>query len=221
MTVGVIIPALNEADAIASSIASAFDAGAFEVVVGDGGSTDATAANAARAGARVVSSSRGRARQMNAAAERCACDILLFLHADTMLPPEACTLVSQAVADGHGFGGFEISFRESDWRLRAAERLINLRTRITREPWGDQAQFVDRALFESGGGFADLPILEDYELARRMRSRTEAIILPSRVATSGRRFLAKGVVATVATNWRIIVAYEMGERPEVLAATYR
>lgn len=216
-----IIPALNESASISDSVESAFASGADEVIVSDGGSSDATPDVASMSGATVVHAPRGRAVQMNIAAASARSDVLLFLHADTSLPRNACALASTAVDAGFRFGGFRIAFRESDWRLRVAERLINFRSRMTGEPWGDQAQFVDRALFNDCGGFREIPILEDYELARRMRRRTGVAILPAAVTTSGRRFLSKGIVATVATNWRIIAAYEMGEKLDVLEAMYR
>ena len=216
--VTVIIPALDEAGRIADAIGSAFAAGAAEVIVADGGSSDGTPALAEAHGARVVTGERMRSRQSNRAAALAAGECLLFLHADTRLPTGACLAVSQALASGFEFGGFRLRFAERSWRLRIAAVMINLRTRWTRCPWGDQAQFIRRDAFLRDGGFREIPIMEDYELAARMQHR---VVLPLTVTTSGRRFLQKGLWRTAATNWRIIVAWRMGADPEKLARLYR
>lgn len=208
----VVIPTLNEERHVAAAVRSAFDAGAAEVIVVDGGSSDATAALARDAGARVLASEPMRAKQLNVGARNASHDMILFLHADTLLPCGA----AQAVLDSHApFGGFRIAFIERSLRLRIAAFLINLRTRITKQPWGDQAQFVRRVAFP---GFREIPLMEDYELARTMKSR---IILPLTVRTSGRRFLAKGVLRTAAINWLTIVRYRLGADPQELARRYR
>ena len=216
--VTVIIPAIDEAGRIAAAVDSAFAAGAAEVIVADGGSEDGTVAVAEAHGARVVTGERMRSRQCNRAASLATGDCLLFLHADTQLPAGACHAVSDALAEGADFGGFRLRFAERSWRLRLAAALINLRTRWTRAPWGDQAQFLRREDFLRDGGFREIPIMEDYELAARMKRR---VLLPLTVTTSGRRFLRKGLWRTAATNWRIIVAWRMGADAEELARIYR
>src|ERR1700719_3511802 len=166
--VTVIIPALNEAGRIGDAIDSAFGAGAAEVLVADGGSGDGTVAVAEAHGARVITGERMRSRQSNSAAKEATGDCLLFLHADTELPAGACRAVSEALDGGADFGGFRLRFAERSWRLRIAAAMINLRTRWTRAPWGDQAQFIRRDDFLRDGGFREIPIMEDYELAARM-----------------------------------------------------
>ena len=208
--VTVVIAALNEEERVAAAVRSAFGAGASEVIVVDGGSSDATAARAREAGARVLLGERMRAKQLNLGAREAANDTIIFLHADTLLPRGA----AEAVV-GAEFGGCRLAFAERSFRLRIAAFLINLRTCITRQPWGDQAQFVDRRVFP---GFREIPIMEDYDLARRMKRRT---ILPLTVVTSGRRFLEKGVLRTAAINWRTIVQYHLGRDIEQLARRYR
>jgi len=208
----VVIPALNEERDVAAAVRSAFEAGAAEVIVVDGGSADATVALARDAGARVLASEPMRAKQLNLGVRNASHDAILFLHADTLLPPGAAEAV---LASGTPFGGFRIAFFERSWKLRIAALLINLRTRITKQPWGDQAQFVKRDAFP---GFREIPIMEDYELARTMRPRT---ILPLTVRTSGRRFLAKGLLCTAWINWRTIVQYRRGADPAELARRYR
>jgi rSAM/selenodomain-associated transferase 2 len=217
----VIIPALDEEQRIGSAIDSAFAAGAEEVIVCDGGSRDATVAVAEARGARVIQSEPMRSRQLNQGAEAARFDCIAFLHADTALPPGAGEAICSALHDGVVFGGFRIDFTERALRLRVAAAMINLRTFFSRCPWGDQAQFIHRETFLRDGGFRQMPLLEDYELAVRMRRRGRTRVLPLRVKTSGRRFLQKGVWRTAALNWRIIVAYRLGADVARLARLYR
>ena len=213
MPVSVIIPALNEEDWIAGAVTSARDAGAAEIIVVDGGSTDRTARFATAAGARVILTEPMRARQMNLGAHAASSDYLIFLHADSRLPAGAASAVE---ISGVTFGGFRIRFAEHDRKLRVAEVMINFRSAMTREPWGDQAQFVKRSALLESGGFREIPIMEDYELARRMRRAGRTRILPLAVTTSARRFLKHGLLRTVASNWSIIIRYHLGVRPEKL-----
>jgi len=219
MPVSVVIPALNEAERIGATIDAAFAAGASEVLVADAGSSDATVSIARARGARVIEGERSRGRQLNRGAEAASHDALIFLHADTLLPLHACEEVERALTSGAIFGGFRIAFLEPG--LRFVAFMINARTRLTRAPWGDQAQFTTRAHFLRLGGFPDMPIMEDYELARRMKREGRTVLLPLTVRTSGRRFLQKGIVRTSLLNWRIIASYHLGVSPERLARWYR
>jgi hypothetical protein len=217
--VSVIIPALDEAERIGATVDAAFAAGASEVIVADGGSRDATVAIAEARGARIVTGETVRARQLNRGAEAAGHDILIFLHADTLLPAGAVDAVGRALDSGFIFGGFHIAFTEPG--LERVAFMINLRTRMTRAPWGDQAQFTRRVTFEKIGRYADLPILEDYELARRMKRAGRTGLLSMTVETSGRRFLQKGELRTAALNWLIILSFHLGVSPERLARWYR
>lgn len=220
-SVSVIIAALNEEAHIGAAIDWAFAAGAAEVLVADGASDDRTAAVAHEHGARVLACERMRAKQLNRGAAAAAHDVLLFLHADTTLPSGAIDAVAQALDGGADFGGFRLRFEERIVRLRIAAMLINLRTTFTRCPWGDQAQFVRRDVFEEAGRFREIPLMEDYDFAARMRRRHRTAILPLQVITSGRRFLQKGVLRTAAINWEIVWRFRRGEDPAVLAKKYR
>lgn len=217
MPVTVIIPTLNEEDWVAGAIDSAFAGGAAEVIVSDAASVDRTPRIATAQGARLLLSERPRARQLNAAARAAAHDHLIVLHADTRLPLGAAEAVSKAL-ERAAFGGFRIAFIERSARLRVAAALINLRTMLTRAPWGDQAQFMRRDALLRDGGFREMPFMEDYELAARMRPGR---ILPMHVQTSGRRFLRKGLMRTAAINWTIIAKYRSGVDVETLARIYR
>jgi rSAM/selenodomain-associated transferase 2 len=218
VSVSVVIPALHEAERIGATIDSARAAGAAEVIVADGGSSDATVEIARACGAQILEGERVRARQLNRGAQLAAHDAIVFLHADTLLPPGACAAIEGALAT-HVFGGFRVTFVEPG--LQFVATMINVRTRLTGAPWGDQAQFARRDAFLRAGGYPDFPIMEDYELARRMKRLGATALLPLTVRTSGRRFLQRGIVRTTALNWRIIIAYHFGVSPERLARWYR
>ena len=191
------------------------------MIVADGGSTDGTLAEAEAAGARVLRCDPMRARQLNEAAKIASGETLIFLHADTRLPAGAAQAVAEALTAKVIFGGFRIAFLERGRRLRTAAAMINFRTKRTGCPWGDQAQFIQRDLFLRTGGFREMQLMEDYDLAIRMKRQGRTVILPLAVTTSGRRFLKKGVLRTAAINWAIIIRFRLGADPEALARWYR
>ena len=221
MAVSVIIPALNEEEWIAGAVESAFAAGAAEVIVVDGGSVDRTSRFATAARARVLLADPMRARQLNRGAEAASNPFLIFLHADSRLPSGAAAAVEEALTGKTIFGGFRIQFAEPDRKLRFAENMINYRSTLLRAPWGDQAQFITRERFLAAGGYREMPIMEDYELARRMKKAGRTRILPLQVTTSGRRFLRKGILRTAMTNWLIISRYHQGVDLQELEKMYR
>jgi rSAM/selenodomain-associated transferase 2 len=221
MPVTVIIPTLNEEDEVAAAIESAFTAGAAEVIVADGGSVDRTARFAKSAGARVLLCEPMRSRQLNQGAHAALHGALIFLHADTRLPLGAARPVESALAGGAHFGGFRLAFAEPARKLRVAAAFINLRTMLTRSPWGDQAQFVRRETFLGMGGFREIPLMEDYDLAVRMKRIGRSVLLPLTVTTSGRRFLRIGVFRTAWINWRTIFRFRRGTDIDELARSYR
>jgi rSAM/selenodomain-associated transferase 2 len=219
--VSVIIAALNEEARIGAAVDSAFAAGAAEVLVADAASDDRTAAIASARGARVLACERMRAKQLNRGAAAAAHDLLLFLHADTTLPSGAIDAVCAALDGGADFGGFRIAFEERVLKLRLAAVLINVRTAFTRCPWGDQAQFIRRETFEREGRYREIPLMEDYDLAVRMKRRGRTAIVPLTVTTSGRRFLQKGVLRTAWINWGIVWRFRRRGDAEELAKRYR
>lgn len=217
MAVSAIIPALNEGPQLGAAIDAARAAGVAEVIVADGGSTDDTVAVATSRDARVITGESLRAAQINRGIDAASHENVVVVHADTLLPAGAAAAIEQALGNGAAFGGFQVSFLEGGSRLACVAFMINARTRITRKPWGDQAQFGRRETLR----YPTFPIMEDYELARRMKRAGRVAILPLAVSTSGRRFLAKGVIRTSVINWMIIVAYHCGVSPERLARWYR
>lgn len=218
MGVSAVIPTLNEAERIATTIDAARAAGVAEVIVADGGSTDETVNIAAQRGAMIIGDERMRARQLNRGAYVAMHHAVVFLHADTLLPSGAARAIEEALKRSV-FGGFRVQFIEPG--LDTVASLINFRTRLTGKPWGDQAQFARRETFLRIGGYPEYPIMEDYELARRMKRAGKTTLLPMAVRTSGRRFMRKGVLRTTATNWLIIGGYHLGIAPERLARWYR
>lgn len=219
-SVAILIPSLDEEENLRRNLPSAL-ATADEVVVTDGGSRDASPDVAHALGARVVTGPPGRGAQLNRAAAAATADVLLFLHADTVLPPGGVEAVRRAVAGGARGGGFLVRFDHPTPVYRFGAGAINLRTRLTRTPLGDQAQFVARHVFEELGGYRDWPILEDLDLARRLKRSGPVTLLPHRVTTSARRFRAAGPVRTVAVNWLIWTLYAIGVSPHRLARLYR
>jgi rSAM/selenodomain-associated transferase 2 len=219
-SVAILIPALDEEEHLRELLPELV-ADADEVVVADGGSRDRTVELARELGATAVVGPPGRGRQLNRAAEASRSDVLVFLHADTRLPEGALDRVRRAVADGAAGGGFLVRF-DSNLRIMAlGSRLVNLRTRLTRAPLGDQAQFVTRAAFLALGGFREWPILEDLNLIRRLGRIGPIAVIPEPVVTSARRYEAGGVLRTVAVNWLIWLLYLFGAPPERLAGLYR
>jgi rSAM/selenodomain-associated transferase 2 len=216
----VVIPALNEELRIASAIRSAREACADEIIVSDGGSSDRTVEIAQAAGAVVVSGEPMRARQMNAGAARASSEHIVFLHGDTELPRDAKSVIADALRQAE-FGGFQLEFAEPSARLRIVATLANLRTRFTRCPWGDQAQFIRREDFERSGGFREIELMEDYELAVRMKRSGRSVVVRSKVRTSGRRFLEKGILRTTFINWKIVLMYRSGVDTATLRKIYR
>jgi rSAM/selenodomain-associated transferase 2/rSAM/selenodomain-associated transferase 1 len=220
--VSIIIPALNEAVHIAASIASARHGQPHEIIVADGGSTDGTADLAREAGAIIINSSPGRARQMNAGAARAAGNSFLFLHSDTLLPPDYLPTVPETLSrPGVAAGAFRFCVGEDFAGKALVEWGINLRSRCRQMPYGDQAIFLRRALFEEMGGFADMPFLEDIEFVHRLRKRGRIELLPAAIITSGRRWQQHGVLRTTLFNQLVLSGYSLGVSPATLARFYR
>ncbi len=220
MRLAIVVPTLDEEQALSRCLPAAL-AATPEVVVSDGGSRDGTVALARRLGARVLVGPAGRGGQLDRGAAAAAGELLVFLHADTVLPAEAPRLLEEAAAGGCVGGGFRLAFDVAGPALRLGERWINLRTRFTRCPLGDQAQFATRAAFEAVGGFPDWPILEDLHFMRALKRHGRIAILPAAAVTSSRRFVELGWPRTVATNWLIWALYFGGVSPHRLARLYR
>ncbi len=220
----VVMPVLNEAAGLGAALQAlaALRAGGAELIVADGGSSDHSAALAQAGGAQVVNAARGRALQMNAGAAQARGEVLLFLHADTVLPTSADALISKALADGSRvWGRFDVAITGRPRMLKLIAALMNLRSRRTGIATGDQAMFMTRAAFEAVGGFPAQPLMEDIEMSRRLLKLSRPACLSAKVQTSGRRWESRGVWRTVLLMWRLRFAYWRGASPERLAELYR
>lgn len=220
----VVVPALNEAEGIAATLEplqSARAAGDVEVLVVDGGSEDDTAAIAARHADQVVSTSRGRARQMNAGADAASGDYLLFLHADTRLTPSILQLLLFTLqSDAPVWARFDVRLDGDEWMFRVVETLMNVRSRLTSIATGDQAVVVRRQTFEELGGYADIPIMEDIEFSARIRRVARPMCMRTRVSTSARRWQSHGILRTIVLMWFMRAAYACGVSPSKLKSMY-
>lgn len=215
--ISVIIPVLNEAGTIAAFLKELKSQGPDEVIVVDGGSRDKTRFIAAKY-AKVVCSEKGRAIQMNEGAARAAGGILLFLHADTRLPPLALEQARSVLSGGRNRAGrFRMSFGHSNLLLRLTE----FQTRFQFFSYGDQAFFMDRSLFEELGGFDPEAPFEDVDFYRRLLKKERPFILPSSVWTSPRRYLQKGILRQKLINFTLATMAYLGMGKETIRATQR
>jgi rSAM/selenodomain-associated transferase 2 len=219
----IIVPCLNEADAISATLAALapLRARGAEVIVVDGGSQDATATRAATLADAVIPGPRGRASQMNAGVARAGGEILLFLHADTLLPEAADALVVDGLQRSRrGWGRFDVAIAGHNPLLRVVAALMNARSRLTGIATGDQAIFVTRSLFTAAGGYPDIPLMEDVALSARLKHFGPPLCLRHRLTTSGRRWEKHGVLRTILLMWRLRFAYWLGADPRKLALRY-
>jgi rSAM/selenodomain-associated transferase 2 len=221
--VSVVMPALDEAAGIAASLAGLqrLRAAGSEVIVVDGGSRDATPAIAAPLADRVIPSPRGRAAQMNAGARAARGSVLVFLHADTVVPPGALEgLEARLEASGRSWGRFDVSIAGAGPLLGLVAFLMNARSRLTGIATGDQAIFMRRAAFDRAGGFPEIPLMEDIALSKILKHESPPLCLRERVVTSGRRWRRHGTVRTIALMWWLRLAYALGADPHRLARRY-
>ena len=224
MRLSIIVPVLDEAGAIAAALdaLAGLRAAGHEVIVVDGGSTDGTPDFAAPRADRVARAPRGRASQMNAGARLANGDVLLFLHADTRLPPRADRSVLDGLAgSGRAWGRFDVRIEGRHPLLRVVGALMNARSRWTGIATGDQAIFVRRDAFAAVGGFPPVALMEDIALSAALKRVSPPFCLRDRALTSGRRWESRGVVRTVLLMWWLRLRYFLGASPERLAEIYR
>ena len=224
MRLSIIIPVLNEEAALAATLAVA-RAGLGEddeIVVADGGSNDRTIEIGRACGARIVECEAGRGRQMNAGCAQARGDLLLFLHADTLLPADYRRELEDLLRDpGVRWGRFDVDFDEGGPLLRLIAWLISRRSTLMRSATGDQAIFVRRDDFDAVGGYREALLFEDVDLARRLRACGRIGIPRSHAVTSARRWRNRGVWATTFRMWSLKSLYLLGVPAERLARHYR
>jgi rSAM/selenodomain-associated transferase 2 len=226
MTIAVIIPTLNESSTIARTLTRTVALGFDEIVVSDGGSTDTTLQMVQACCVRVptvrlITATTGRARQLNEGVKTCRSDVVLFLHADTELPPTAKTVIESALKNPHYIGGrFDVRFdRPSRWGT-VISWFMNRRSRLTGIATGDQAIFVRRRIFEQMGGFPDIPLMEDIEFSRRLKRQGPTAALTDCVTTSFRRWEKNGPLRTILLMWTLRFLYWLGVNPTRLKHFY-
>jgi len=219
--ISVIIPARNEEAALPATLAALTSEAVHEIIVADGGSSDRTATIASQAGATIVASPPGRGRQMNTGAATATGDILFFLHADTLAPPGFAAEIHRILADpAVVLGAFRLGIAGHTPGYRVIETLANLRAHLGL-PYGDQGFFLRTPDFRAMGGFADLPLLEDVELVRRLWQRGKIRLAASAVRTSARRWQRLGILRTTLRNQLVLLGFLLGQPPDRLARWYR
>ncbi len=221
-SISIIIPVLNEVNTIAQTISTAQTGKEIEIIVVDGGSNDGTVEVVKSLDIKLISSLPGRSIQMNFGAEVATGNILLFLHGDTFLPLKFDELLKEILAKPNIIAGaFELGIRGRKRSLRIVEKMVNWRSRFWQIPYGDQGIFLSAKVFAEVGGFPEIPIMEDFELIRKLRKRGAIGIVLKPVLTSGRRWQKLGIFKTTLINQVIIIAYLLGVSPKRLAQWYR
>ena len=220
VTTSIVIPVLNEAGCLDRSLSRLF-ANAWvrdhcEIIVSDGGSSDASLEIAAGHRCSIVHSEAGRARQMNRGAAAARGDYLLFLHADSRLPADW----SPGFEGTASWGFFRIRLDHPALAYRVIETAINLRSRLTRVAGGDQGLFFERAFFERLGRFAEIPLMEDIAICKQARRHARPLIISTPMSTSCRRWQQRGIVSTVVLMWLLRLAYWLGVDPDRLHRLY-
>lgn len=219
----IIIPCLNEGDGIVAALAplQKMRGRGVEVVVVDGGSSDSSPRLASPLADRVLTAPRGRASQMNAGGSHARGHVLLFLHADCILPEDAdCAIAGAMAASGKRWGRFDVTLGAGRTLLRCVAWMMNLRSRLTHIATGDQGIFVERQLFRAVGGFPNIPLMEDIAFSKILKSRGAPICLPQRLAASARRWESEGVLRTIVLMWRLRLWFWCGADPRDLALRY-
>jgi len=221
-SVAIIVPTFNEFDNIVATLQplQSLRQQGHEIIVADGGSDDKTIELARSLADRVINTAKGRARQMNDGAQHASSEVLLFLHADTQLPGNAVELIQQSLPQKK-WGRFDVRLSGKQPLLRVVELMMNWRSRLSGIASGDQAIFIRRDLFESIGGYADIPLMEDIAISKSLKRHGRPACIKTRLTTSSRRWEENGIFKTIILMWRLRLAYFFGVKPEQLARLYR
>lgn len=222
MPITIIIPVLNEGLTLVEMLRplQSLRAAGHEVILVDGGSHDETCECATGQMDQLLTSTAGRARQMNRGATVAQHSLLLFLHADTRLPDHAVERIEAVVSAGHNWGRFDVRLSGSQPLLRLVEWMMNRRSCLTGIATGDQAIFVQRALFQRVGGYPDIPLMEDVALSGSLRRFGRPACIDTPVVTSSRRWEQGGILRTIGLMWWLRLGYWFGVSPQRLAERY-
>ena len=221
-TISVVIPALNEEESLPETVRRArVNPQVCEIIVVDGGSQDHTKDVAKELGCRVLESPPGRGGQMRLGAAQSRGDVVLLLHADTWLPPDAGRAALECLRDPSVVaGGFWKTFRNPSWLMRGSRFRCGLRLWFGRRILGDQGMFIRREVLERIGGVPDMPLMEELELCHRLRKAGRLVLADATVTTSARRFEKLGVIRTYLRMWSVMLRYRMGASAEELRSLY-
>jgi rSAM/selenodomain-associated transferase 2 len=222
----IVIPVLNEPEQIRRCLRQLNTQALIEraqIIVVDGDANGSTINVVEDKSVICIRSQKGRGRQMNAGAGTASGEVLIFLHADTKLPDDALKKIEQVLGDkGYVGGAFDLDIDSNRLALKYIAARARLRSRLNRIPYGDQAIFIRRRYFDQIGGFAEMPLMEDIDLMRRIKKDGKKIyILKDRVSTSARRWEQQGIIRTTLKNQLLVALYYLGVSPEKLAAYYR
>lgn len=223
LKVSIIIPVLNEEKHIEKCIADlqVSCAGGHEIIFVDGGSVDKTLALISRhSHCTVMSSVRGRAKQMNAGAMKASGDVLLFLHVDTKLPVGTISLLEENLVSDKKWGRFDVRLSGTKVIFRVIETMMNWRSRLTSVSTGDQVIFISRELFKQVGEYPDLPLMEDIAISKNLRQLSKPVCIDEKVITSSRRWEENGIMKTVFLMWQLRFLYFIGVPAEKLIRRY-
>ena len=215
MKISAIVPTLDAGDGLALCLASLIDAD--EIIVADGGSTDATLAIARAAGAKIVTSERGRGAQLAKGAAAARGDALLFVHADTHLTPGWRALAERHLAASHHPACFRLKLDDPAWQARLIERAVALRSRLAGLPYGDQGLLVTRTAYDTAGGFRPLILMEDVDLIRRL---ARPVMLDGDALTSADRWRRDGWMRRTLRNLTCLSLWRLGVSPDRIARLY-
>ena len=224
MKISVIIPVYHEEGTInpcLDALKQVARGAALEIILVDGASGAGTLM-AAGGGVIKISAPKGRAKQMNTGAKAAVGDVLLFLHADTVLPAGAFGAIEQALADGSaGAGAFRLAIDTKNPLLKFIQFTANLRTKVFRMPYGDQAFFFRKNYFEELGGYRDIPIMEDAEIMKRIRKNGGKIaVIDAPATTSARRWQKEGIIYASLRNKAVGALFRLGVPAEKLSRYY-
>lgn len=221
LNISIIIPTLNEAAVIEKTLTQVQRLKPYEIILGDGGSTDNTLSIAKNFSPRIVSSSPGRAAQMNAAAGEAQGDVLLFLHADSEMEPLGFEKMVETMGLQSGVGGaFSLKIDSDKLLLQLISRIATWRAKVLHIVYGDQAIFVRKDIFLRMGGFRPFPICEDLDFFQRLKKEGTILVLDEKAFTSPRRWLKEGILFTTARNAVIAILFLLGISPKILSKWY-